>query len=78
MHAAMLFVCMLLPPFCVRMGVAESAAADWPEVLCVSVCCDQGGEIYVNSNAQVDIRGSVLSNNHAVRGGGGAQAHHER
>ena len=45
---------------------------------CVSVCCDQGGAIYVGSNAQVDIRGSVLSNNQAVRGGGGAQARHER
>ena len=61
------------------MGVAESAAADWPQVLlCVSVWCDQGGAIWVGSNAQVDIRGSVLSNNQAVRGGGGAQARHER
>ena len=60
------------------MGVAESAAADWPQVLCVSVWCDQGGAIYVGSNAQVDIRGSVLSNNQAVRGGGGALARHER
>ena len=35
MHAAMPFVCMLLPlPVC--MGVAESAAADWPQVCCVS------------------------------------------
>ena len=56
------------------MGVAESAAADWPQVLCVSVCCDQGGAINVGSNAQVDIRGSVLSNNQAVRGGGGTLA----
>jgi hypothetical protein len=79
MHAAMPFVCLLLPlPVCVRMGVAASAAADWPQVLCVSVWCCQGGAIYVNSNAQVDIRGSVLSNNQAVRGNGGALAHHER
>ena len=77
MHAAMPFVCMLLPTS-VCMGVAESAAADWPQVLCVSVCFDQGGAIYVGSNAQVDIRGSVLSNNQAVRGNGGAQARHER
>ena len=88
------------------MGVAESAAADWPRVLCV-IChltrphgwlavlldwCDgcgcvrlvgqstigRGGAIYVGTNAQVDIRGSVLSNNQAVRGNGGAQARHER
>ena len=166
MHAAMPFVCLLLPPLSVCMGVAESAAADWPQVLCVichltrphgwlarccaaglvgwvcgcvrlvrtvckslarvltpsaldlslcllqcmlrcrlcaccslpslcvwallrapppiglkccvSVCCDQGGAISVGSNAQVDIRGSVLSNNQAVRGTGGALARHER
>ena len=77
MHAAMPFVCMLLP-LCVCMGVAESTTADWPQVCCVSVCCDQGGVTYVGSNAQVDIRGSVLSNNQAVRGNGGAQARHER
>ena len=77
MHAAMPFVCMLLP-FSVCLGVAESAAADWPQVCCVSVWCDQGGAIYVNYNAQVDIRGSVLSNNQAVRGGGCALARHER
>jgi hypothetical protein len=35
MHAAMPFVCMLLP-LSVCMGVAESAAADWPQVCCVS------------------------------------------
>eukprot|EP01046_Picozoa_sp_COSAG06_P056514 COSAG06_NODE_10713_length_1630_cov_24.267146_2_plen_165_part_00 len=45
---------------------------------CVSVWCDQGGAIYVSIHAQVDIRGSVLSNNQAVRGGGGALARHER
>ena len=37
-----------------------------------------GGAIYVNNNAQVDIRGSVLSNNRAVRGNGSATAHHKR
>ena len=72
-----LCACCSLPPS-VCMGVAESAAADWPQVLCVSVCCDQGGAIYVGSNTQVDIRGSVLSNNQGVRGGGGAMARHER
>jgi hypothetical protein len=36
MHAAMPFVCMLLP-LSVCMGVAESSiAADWPQVCCVS------------------------------------------
>ena len=45
---------------------------------CVSVCCDQGGAIHVGNSAQVDIRGSVLSNNQAVRGAGGALARHER
>eukprot|EP01046_Picozoa_sp_COSAG06_P098768 COSAG06_NODE_44866_length_359_cov_1.773077_1_plen_45_part_01 len=45
------------------MGVAESAAADWPQGLYVFVWCGQGGAIYVGSDAQVDIRGSVLSNN---------------
>ena len=34
MHAAMPFVCILLP-LSVCMGVAESAAADWPQVCCV-------------------------------------------
>ena len=77
MHAAMPFVCMLLP-LSVCMGVSERATSDWPQVRCVSVWCDQGGAIYVNINAQVDIRGSVLSNNQAVRGGGGALARHER
>ena len=77
MHAAMPFVCMLLP-LSVCMGVSESAGAEWPQVCCVSVWCDQGGAIFVNSNAQVDIRGSVLSNNQAVRGGVGALARHER
>eukprot|EP01046_Picozoa_sp_COSAG06_P074540 COSAG06_NODE_22846_length_710_cov_6.572831_1_plen_72_part_00 len=37
MHAAMPFVCLLLPPLFVCMGVAESAAADWPHLLCVRV-----------------------------------------
>ena len=60
------------------MGIAESAAADWPHKCRVCVWCDQGGAIYVITNAQVDIRGSVLSNNQAVRGGGGALARHER
>ena len=32
MHAAMPFVCLLLPPLSVCMVVAESAAADWPQV----------------------------------------------
>ena len=50
---------------------------DWRDV-CVSVWCDQGGAICVRENAQVDIRGSVLSNNQVVRGGGGALARHER
>eukprot|EP01046_Picozoa_sp_COSAG06_P036605 COSAG06_NODE_4051_length_4630_cov_10.994262_5_plen_463_part_00 len=50
-----------LPPLCVRALLREL-----PPIGCyVSVWCDQGGAIYVGSNAQVDIRGSVLSNNHA-------------
>ena len=77
MHAAMPFVCLLLPP---PLCVWALLRAPPPIGLkcCVSVCCDQGGAIYVGSNAQVDIRGSVLSNNQAVRGNGGAEARHER
>eukprot|EP01046_Picozoa_sp_COSAG06_P069456 COSAG06_NODE_18949_length_859_cov_2.161629_1_plen_139_part_00 len=82
MHAAMPFVCLLLPP---PLCVWALLRAPPPIGLkcCVFVWCDQGGAIYVEyfgqrSNAQLDIRGSVLSNNQAVRGGGGALARHER
>ena len=75
MHAAMLFVCMLL-----LLCVYERCLRAPPPIglkCCVSMWCDQGGAIFVASNAQVDIRGSVLSNNQAVRDGGGALARHE-
>ena len=77
MHAVMPFVCLLLaPPLCVWALLRAPPRIDLK--CCVSVWCDQGGAIYVNSNARVDIRGSVLSNNQAVRGSDGALARHER
>ena len=77
MHAAMPFVCLLLPlPVCV--WALPRAPLPIGLKRYVSVWCGQGGAIYVGSNAQVDIRGSVLSNNQAVRGTGGAPARHER
>ena len=77
MHAAMPFVCLLLPPpLCEWVLLRAPPPID---LKCyVSVWCGQGGAIYVSSNAQVDIRGSVLSNNQAVRGNGGALARDER
>eukprot|EP01046_Picozoa_sp_COSAG06_P046478 COSAG06_NODE_6587_length_2866_cov_89.463318_2_plen_74_part_00 len=73
MHAAMPSVCMLLP-------LSVLLRAPPPIGLKCRVCvrCDQGGAIFVYINAQVDIRGSMLSNNQAVRGGVGALARHER
>ena len=78
MHAAMPFVCLLLPPLSLRVWALLRAPPPIGLKCRVSVCCDQGGAIYVDSNAQVDIRGSVLSNNQAVRVTGGALARHER
>ena len=78
MHAAMPFVCLLL----LAPSVCEWALLRAPPPIdlkcCVSVWCGQGGAIRVGNNAQVDIRGSMLSNNQAVRGNGGALARHER
>ena len=78
MHAAMPFVCMLLPPSVCVWALLRAPPPIGLKCCCLSVWCDQGGAIYVDSNAQVDIRGSVLSNNQAVRGGVGALARHER